>query len=85
MADERIPLTTMGEVQEKVAEPAASLKAEIVPYSSVVGSAVSLQNEAGVMVALIMISVPNPSFDYKATALPIAERIVAAFNKGDRQ
>lgn len=56
-----------------------NLKAKEVPYSSVVGSSVSLVNDAGAVVALIMISVPNPQFDYKSTAAPIIEKITATF------
>jgi hypothetical protein len=85
MADRTIPLAPMGAVQEKAGKPSAPLTATLVPYSSVVGQSVSLQDETGRVVALVMITVPSPAFDYKTTAIPIAERIVAAFNEGKRQ
>ena len=56
------------------------LRAKSVAYSSVVGSSVSLLDENGRVVALVMISVPNPKIDYRSTAEPILEKIVAAFN-----
>lgn len=56
------------------------LTAKPVAYSSVVGSSVSLLDENGQIVALVMISVPNPKIDYRSTAEPIIEKIVAAFN-----
>ena len=55
------------------------LTAKIVPYSSVVGQSVALHDEAGAVVAIVIISIPDPSRNYKDTARPIAEQIKAAF------
>jgi hypothetical protein len=55
------------------------LTAKVVPYSSVVGSSVTLHDEAGAVVAIVMVSVPRPSLDYKEVASPIIEKIAAAF------
>lgn len=52
------------------------LMAKAVPFSSVVGQSVALHDRSGAVVALVMISVPNPSISYKETAVPIAQRIV---------
>lgn len=60
------------------------LTAKPVAYSSVVGSSVSLLDESGQIVALVMISVPNPKIDYRSTVEPIIEKIVAAFNENIR-
>lgn len=59
----------------KVSETAHELTAKLVPYSSVVGQSVALHDKAGATVAVVMISVPSPSLDYKTTAQPIAEKI----------
>jgi len=56
------------------------LTAKSVPYSSVVGGSVAIHDEKGAVVALIMVSIPDPSRDYKATATPIIEHIVKAMN-----
>jgi hypothetical protein len=45
-------------------------------YSSVVGQSVSLHGPTGIVVAQVMIAVPNqPPFEYKKVAPPIVERI----------
>jgi hypothetical protein len=62
-----------------------NLRAELVPYSSVVGRSVSLQAESGAVAALVMISVPNPSFPYRETAEPVAQRIVEAFSPSQKR
>lgn len=54
------------------------LTASIVPYSSVVGSSIKLCDETGMVVALLIISIPNPSLDYKPTAKEVGETVVAA-------
>jgi hypothetical protein len=56
------------------------LTSKIVPYSSVVGSSVALHNESGQVVAIVMVTVPSPSFPYKETAAPIIEKIAKAFD-----
>lgn len=58
----------------------SNLKAGLTPYSSVVGTSIALVSKDGPIVALLMVSVPNPQFDYKATALPIAKEIVELWN-----
>lgn len=54
--------------------------AKVVPYSSVVGASVSVEDARGA-VALIIISVPQPSIPYKETALPLAEEIARLLNE----
>lgn len=56
------------------------LTAERVRTSSVVGSSVSLQNEQGAVVALLLIMVPSPAFPYRETAEPIADKLVELWN-----
>ena len=56
------------------------LRAKPIVYSSIVGSSVSLCDESGQIIALVMISVPNSKIDYRSTAEPIIEKIVAVFN-----
>ena len=63
----------------------SNLKAELTPYSSVVGTSIALVSKDGPIVALLMVSVPNPQFDYKATALPIAKEIVELWNARPRE
>lgn len=46
----------------------AKLTAKAVPHSSVVGGSVAIHDAKGAVVALIMVSVPDPGRDYKATA-----------------
>lgn len=53
---------------------------ELVPYSSIVGQSISVIDERGT-VAIISIMVPQPSLEYKAIAVPLAEEIVAALKK----
>lgn len=55
-------------------------EAKAVPYSSVVGQSVTLHNEDGAVLALLMISVPNPQFDYRTTADLVTEHLLRAFN-----
>jgi len=55
------------------------LTAEKVAYSSVVGGSVAVHDAAGAVVAIVMVSVPDPGRDYKATAMPILDHIVKAF------
>lgn len=57
-------------------------KAEVVAYSSIVGTSVQVIDDRGV-IALIMISVPQPSIDYKEVALPLAQEIADALNGKD--
>lgn len=56
------------------------LRASVTAYSSVVGSSVMLVDSNGAVVALLMISIPNSTLDYKGHALPIADRIVDLWN-----
>lgn len=57
----------------------AKLTAKAVPHSSVVGGSVAIHDAKGAVVALIMVSVPDPGRDYKATATPIIDHIVKSF------
>lgn len=52
-----------------------------VPYSSIVGQSVTLREGEGPVEAQIIISVPNPQFEYKETAVPIADQLVEWFNR----
>lgn len=52
-------------------------KVSITPYSSVVGTSIQVSDERGV-VAIIMISVPQPRLDYREIALPLAQEIADA-------
>lgn len=63
----------------------SNLKAGLTPHSSVVGTSVALVSKDGPIVALLMVSIPNPQFDYKATALPIAEKIAELWNTRPRE
>lgn len=56
------------------------LTATLVPYSSIVGSSISIQNEAGAVVAILMITVPSPRFDYRETAEKVAAQVLKAFD-----
>lgn len=52
------------------------LTASVVPYSSVVGSSIKMCDETGKVVALLIISIPNPEFEYKATAQIVADNVM---------
>lgn len=54
--------------------------AKKVPFSSIVGQSVTLREGEGPVEAQIIISVPNPRFEYKETAVPIADQLVEWFN-----
>ena len=56
------------------------LVAKEVPYSSIVGSSVTLSKPGGPVVVQLIISVPNPQFDYKAESAPVIRKILEAFN-----
>ena len=57
-----------------------TLTAKVVPYSSIVGQSVTLHDETGKVIAMLIISVPNPDVPFKETAIPLAERIAGYFN-----
>lgn len=52
-------------------------------YSSVVGTSVVAYDESGAVFALLPVSIPRPSMDYKSNAVPLAERAAAALNHFD--
>ncbi len=58
-------------------------KAQAVPFSSVVGSSVSLIAEDGSVGAILSILVPNPRHDYKTVAADVTKQILTAFNSDD--
>lgn len=52
------------------------LTASVVPYSSVVGSSIKMCDETGKVVALLIVSIPNPEFEYKATAKIVTDDVL---------
>lgn len=54
--------------------------AKEVPFSSVVGSSITLISEDGSVAAILAIMVPNPRNDYKTVAQDVVRQIVAAVN-----
>lgn len=60
------------------------LTAKMVPYSSVVGQSIMIQDEiSGMVVARLSVRIPSPALDYEETAIDVAKRVVAAFNGGN--
>src|ERR1700729_2367449 len=58
------------------------LAAAVVPYSSVVGSSIRLcDDKTGKVVALLIISIPSPEFEYKATAKIVVDDIMWRLSK----
>lgn len=75
---------TETEVEQMIKSKGMKLTAKMVSYSSVVGQCVMIQDElSGAVVAHLSVRVPSPAFDYKETAVDVAERVVAAFNGGN--
>lgn len=68
---------------ERKAEVLQATKWRTVQYSSVVGQLVVALDQHGAILAQVSISIPRPSLDYKAHAVPLAEQITVAMNNFD--
>lgn len=58
-----------------------TLTPRLIPWSSIVGSGIELCDETGAVVALLIITIPNPEFESKTTAELVGKLVVAALGK----
>lgn len=59
----------------KEVERLFGMKLRTASYSSVVGSALTIEDESGMVVAMLIISVPNPSLDYKTISAAVTKAL----------
>ena len=67
----------------EMTEKLYSMKIDRVPYSSVVGSSLKIVADGVGVVALLMISVPQPHLDYKTVADAVTKAILNGHVSGN--
>ncbi|WP_449376131.1 hypothetical protein, partial [Bosea thiooxidans] len=79
--DEAIAAVSLSPAATSGSEAGGEMRAQITPFSSVVGQSVLLTDETGAALAQLSISIPDPNKPYRETAEEIARVIELAINQ----